>query len=332
LQINVRHSLINVETIKQLLEAYDLTGDICCDVLARGINDTYVITDPSDVKYIFRVYRSGWRDQEAILFELDAINHLYEQGFRASHPIKKNNGDYVTELMAPEGLRYGVLFSYAVGERPQINEPNSEMIGATLGRLHERTSGFVSDRERGFELGTQTLLDEPAAVIAPIVERYLGDVAVKILQTVVENTKADLAAFDLETDFCHGNFHNHHMHIHNGEIEVFDFDCCAVGYRAYDIAVSWWNLKNNYKNLEEECWDAFLKGYLAERDLAADDVRSLPLFITARRIWLLGTLLANGDIWGTNWINERTLKLFIGQLRTDRLGDEDLRELDEKVV
>lgn len=330
MHINVRHSLIDTETIKQLAETYDLAGDVQCDLLARGKNDTYLITNQNEEKYIFRLYRSRHRDEEAILFELDAVSHLHTQGFRASYPIKMSRGDYLSEVMAPEGLRYGVLFTYSEGERPQINVENSEVVGATLGRMHELTSGFSSSHERGFELDTNHLLDEPAAVISPVVERYLGSQAVAILHTVVENTKADLAGYDLEKGLCHGNFYNHNMHIRDGEIDVFDFDDCAIGYRAYDIAVSWWDLKNNYKNLEEEYWESFLKGYLAVRDLSGDDVRSLPLFITARRIWLMGTMIANDDVWGTNWINERTLALFIGQLRTDRLGDEDLRELDDE--
>ncbi|WP_176446378.1 phosphotransferase enzyme family protein [Lentibacillus sp. CBA3610] len=329
MHINVKHSLIDPETIKQMMADYDMEGDCHCDFLARGLNDTYYITDDKDHQYIFRVYRSGWRDKQAISFELDSLLHLYEQDFRISYPIKKRDGLFLNEIEAPEGLRYGVLFSYSAGVRPLINVDNSEEIGAALGRMHELTSGFFPIHERGFQLDTTHLLDEPAAVISPVIERYIGHEAVEVFQTVVENTKADLWELDLEKGFCHGDFHNHNMHIHDGKLEVFDFDCCAIGYRGYDIAVSWWNLKNNYRNMEEECWDAFLKGYLAERDLSGAEMKSLPLFITARRIWLMGTMIANDDVWGTNWINEQTLKLFIGQLRTDRLGDENLREMDD---
>src|SRR5699024_3125580 len=128
---------------------------------------------------------------------------------------------------------------------------------------------------------------------------------------------------NLETGFCHGDFHNHNMHIHERTINVFDFDNCAFGHRAYDIAISWWNLQNNYTNLKSEWWDAFLEGYLSRRQLSPDDFKSLPLFITARRIWLMGTMLENEDVWGTNWINTRTLELFVWQLKTDRIADEE---------
>ncbi|SEQ38454.1 Ser/Thr protein kinase RdoA involved in Cpx stress response, MazF antagonist [Virgibacillus subterraneus] len=320
MDIQVRHSLIHKDSILQIIDEHDIEA-LQCDFLARGLNDTYLITTEKET-YIYRLYRTGWRDREAILFELDAINHL--QGDRVSFPIKKKDGNYLTEVKAPEGVRYGVLFSYSKGERPQINVENSKIIGETLGRLHNKSDKLTTQHERGFELDTEHLLDEQVAVISPILKKCLGNEAEETLHIVVENIKTDLTELNLETGFCHGDFHNHNMHIHDGVIEVFDFDCCAMGYRAYDVAVSWWNLKNNYKNIETECWDAFLKGYLEERKLADDDLKSLPLFITARRIWLLGTMLRNDDVWGTNWINSRSLELFIWQLKTDRLGDEDI--------
>ncbi|GAA0439836.1 phosphotransferase enzyme family protein [Lentibacillus halophilus] len=332
MQVKVKHALIDTQTINQMVTEHHLRSIADCHLLARGLNDTYYLEDEQGYRYIFRLYRSRWRDKQAILFELEAINLLYRQGFRASHPVKKRNGDYLYEAEAPEGLRYGVLFSYSEGERPPINMETSELIGATLGRMHQLTTGFTSTYERGFELGINDLLDNPADIISPVIDNYLGHGAVDLLHTVVKNTKADLADLDLERDFCHGDFHNHNMHLSSDGMELFDFDDCAIGFRGYDIAVSWWNLLNNYKNMENECWDAFLKGYTANRDLADDDFRSIPRFITARRIWLMGTMLANDDVWGTNWINERTLKLFMGQLRTDRPGDKDLQELDDEGI
>ncbi|WP_343231056.1 MULTISPECIES: phosphotransferase [Virgibacillus] len=88
--------------------------------------------------------------------------------------------------------------------------------------------------------------------------------------------KEELAEKNLEIGLCHGAFHNHHLN--NGELEVFDFDFTAIGYRSYDVAVSWWNLLHNDKRQEQECWDSFLQGYLSQRELTKDDLQSVPLF------------------------------------------------------
>ncbi|MEC5423788.1 phosphotransferase [Virgibacillus sp. C22-A2] len=318
--IEVKHTLIDESSIRNLLVQYNLENVIHCSFLSRGLNDTYLVTTKKE-SYIFRIYRYGWRDRTSVHFEIDAINHLRDNNFNVSFPILNRNNSYLCEIAAPEGLRYGVLFSYTKGERPLINEESSQLIGGTLGKMHELSDGFQSNHNRGFKLDLNHLLDEPVEVIAPVLKRYLGKEADEALKEVVKDIKTELAAKELEVGFCHGDFHNHNMHINNREIEVFDFDCSAIGYRAYDVAVSWWNLINNYKSQEQDCWGDFLTGYLNHRNLSKDDRESLPLFITARRIWLLGTMLRNDDVWGTNWINKASMELFILQVRTDMIRD-----------
>jgi Ser/Thr protein kinase RdoA (MazF antagonist) len=83
----------------------------------------------------------------------------------------------------------------------------------------------------------------------------------------------------------------------------FDFDCCGVGWRAYDIAVFRWAARFSKK--ENEQWQAFLKGYQAERSLAEADLQVVPLFIGIRHIWLMGLHTGNGHDWGYGWMNER---------------------------
>ncbi|GAB3061045.1 phosphotransferase [Virgibacillus ainsalahensis] len=316
--INIKHTLIDETSIIELLDGYRLGPITRCSFLTRGLNDTYIITTPRK-NYIFRVYRNGWRNKEAIQFELDALLYLNKSSFPASKPIVKDDGTYVCDIHAPEGLRYGVLFTFSEGERPVINSENSKLIGASLSKLHNLTADFHSVHDRGFELNLDHILDKPLESIAPVIHHFFGREIEGDIIEIAENVKTELNNKELEVGFCHGDFHNRNMHIHNGKLEVFDFDCSAIGYRAYDVAVTWWNLLTNYGQQEEEHWDAFLNGYRMHRRLAKDDADSLPLFITARRFWLLGMMLQNEDVWGTNWIDKQYLELFILQVKTDRI-------------
>ncbi|WP_449354152.1 phosphotransferase enzyme family protein [Virgibacillus natechei] len=318
--ISVKHTLINETSIIHLLEGYNLGPISHCKFLTRGLNDTYLITTPRK-QYIFRVYRHGWRNEDQIMFELDALHHLQEKKYPASFPIAKRDGTYLSEIEAPEGIRYGVLFTYSKGVRPSINAENAKLIGESLGNLHHVTDDFHSEHSRGFELNLNYLLDEPTSLILPVIRKILGKEVEGDIQELVENLKTGLNNKNLEIGFCHGDFHSRNMHKNKGEVEVFDFDCGAIGLRAYDVAVSWWNLLTNYGEREEECWDAFLNGYASKRRLTKDDVDSLPLFITARRFWLLGTMLQNDDVWGTNWINKHSLELFVLQVKTDMIRE-----------
>ncbi|MDR6121600.1 Ser/Thr protein kinase RdoA (MazF antagonist) [Bacillus sp. SLBN-46] len=314
-KFKVTHSLLSTQSVRELLNDYDLNV-ISCEFLTRGLNDTYFITTQNK-KYIYRVYRHNWRSESDILFELDAINWLKDEGLFVSTPVKTMEGNRIVSIQAPEGNRYGVLFTYSPGERPLITEENCHILGKSLAKLHQKSSSLISPNQRSFELDINHLLAEPASLITPILERHLKAEQVQSFYEMVTNLEIKLRESKLEYGFCHGDFHNFNMHIHNQELEVFDFDCCGFGYRAYDLAVFWWNLKNNYRSLEKACWDEFLNGYLSRGNLAEVDLRSLPLFVSMRRIWLLGTMLKNEDVWGTNWISPTNLSHFLMDLSQD---------------
>lgn len=312
----VRHSLIDEKVIQYFLQGYGLSPFSEVRFLTRGLNDTYIIRSEGGT-YIYRIYRHDWRTEMEILFEIEAILHLRNNGLPVSYPIKRLDDKYICDINAPEGIRYGVMFSYTEGKRPEINTDNAYMFGVTLGQMHNMSHTFQPTSERRFELTSYHLVDDPMIYIKPVLHRFFGKKAVDELVEITDHLKKRIGDKELETGFCHGDFHNHNMHIHDGQIEVFDFDCCGFGYRGYDVAVTWWNLLHNYKNQEVECWDSFLKGYSSQRSLSQADMDSLPIFITIRRIWLLGTMLANDDVWGTNWITEEAFEIFMLQVKSD---------------
>lgn len=320
-KIKAKHTLIDETSIMELLRHYELRAIEHCSFLTKGLNDTYMIKTKNH-RYVFRVYRYNWRDKSAILFELDALNHLKEKNYPVSYPIRKKDGSILCEIEAPEGMRYGVLFSCAEGERPEVNADNAFLMGKALGKMHVLTDTFQTAQTRGFQLNTGYLLDRPASIISPVLNTYFDKDVVTSFHDTVENIKLEIEEKNLEIGFCHGDFHNRNMHIHNDRLEIFDFDCCGIGYRAYDIAVAWWNMITIYNKNEKACWDLFLQGYLSERDLRKDDFHVLPFLTTTRRIWLLGTMLENEAVWGRNWITKQALELFILQVKTDHLSGE----------
>lgn len=314
--LEVRHSLFSNKTIQLIVTSYDIGKIISCSFLTRGLNDTYlVVTDKN--KYIFRVYRYGWREKSDILFELDALNYASKCGVSVSKPLIRKDGQWLSEIPAPEGTRYGVLFSYSEGDRPEINKENCYVIGKTLGSLHRVTDSFTPKNQRSFELNLTHLLDEPAALITPMLQQLCRD-KVSIFNAIVTNLKTYFQENNqLDYGFCHGDFHNFNMHMKDQKLEVFDFDCCGLGFRAYDVSVFLWNLKQNYSNLESSCWDAFVNGYLGQKSMSGKNMKEVMKFLTIRRIWFMGILLKNDDVWGTIWRNQGNFEKFITQLEQD---------------
>ena len=215
---------------------------------------------------------------------------------------------------APEGIRHVVLFTYANGRIPTLNQESSYEFGKMVAQIHNATDDYYSPYKR-YSLDLNHLLEQPLKNIAISIDEYGGDF--DYVMSWVEKIKSGLPIDLLDRGFCHGDLHDWNAHWENGRLTLFDFDCCGYGYRAYDLAVFLWNLKTNYKTKEADSWGAFLNGYTDHRPLQQIELDAVPLMIAARRIWLAGIYLDNEDVWGTAMINDRFFKMFIGQLKED---------------
>ncbi|RDI45505.1 phosphotransferase [Falsibacillus pallidus] len=314
--ISVKHSLINDQSIRDMMEDYDIGEITACHFLTKGLNDSYFVESNSGT-YIFRVYRKNWRSKSDILFELEGILHLQMKGIAVSVPVMRKDSEFLTWIDAPEGLRYGVLFTYSEGDRPDITASNCRLIGEGLAKIHSAWDDFQPNHDRLFQLDQNHLAMEPFERIQAAFRQFGLNAEEKFLKDTVAAILKELNGRDLEYGFCHGDFHNFNMHVKENRLEAFDFDCGALGYRSYDLAVFSWNLLNNYPSMEKEGWAAFLEGYQSSRKLNEADVQIIGRFVSLRRIWFMGILLENDDVWGTVWKNEKNLSSIIGQLKDD---------------
>lgn len=299
---------------------YDTGRVTRCKLLTRGLNDTYRFFTEQGV-FILRVYRTPWRKKADVCYELDALEYLHRKGVSVSVPVKSINGEVAREINAPERTRYIALFTYAGGTVPQLNQQISYEYGTTVAQIHHLTDNFSSPHHRS-SLDLNHLLDEPLKIITPTMTEYDGDVG--YVKSWVDKIEESVPVGLLDYGFCHGDFHDWNAHWEEGRLTVFDFDCCGIGFRAYDLAVFLWNLKTNYKGKESDNWEAFLEGYTAKRPLAQIELDAIPFFVAARRIWLAGIYLSNEDVWGTGIINERFFRTFVDQLKDDERVLEEL--------
>ncbi len=68
-------------------------------------------------------------------------------------------------------------------------------------------------------------------------------------------------------------------------VTFFDFDCCAPGWRAYDLAIMRWSEGFYQMDPGDTLWQAFLKGYTERQPIAEADRASIPAFVALREIW-----------------------------------------------
>ena len=271
------------------------------ELLARGLNDTFRV-QASDRSYAFRVYRAGWRSKSEIQYELEVVLHLDRKGIGVSAPVASKDGSLLIPIEQPEGMRYAVLFTYAEGEQSgALTEAQARLFGAASAELHAASDGFISHHAR-FGLDLEHLIDQPLSAALPFLahrpddQLYLTEFATRIRDRI------EAIQAELEFGFCHGDLHGINAAFDGETVTMFDFDCCGVGWRAYDIAVYRWLLE--LRNIASN-WKPFLDAYQSLRPLREIDLSAVPLFVAARCVWILGLHTSNASFLGRSFLNDQ---------------------------
>ena len=305
--ITVTNSMLSVDALKRIVaSSYELADILEIRFLQFGLNDTYLVKTVKLENYILRVYRHDWRSRSDIGYELDALIHLNQKGVSVSVPIPQKDGQLIKDLLAPEGTRLMVLFSYAPGQMIDYGEVQASAYGRAVAGCHNALQDFSSQHQR-FELDLEHLLETPLRIVQPVLEHRKTDL--EYLNGLVEKIRQRLEKLplnQLERGFCHGDFHGANAYIDGGQkITLFDFDCCGVGWRAYELAVFSWDCRLNGR--EPSAGLAFLRGYEELRNVRELDLKAIPLFIAIRQIWLMGLHFGNAHHFGYGWFGDKYL-------------------------
>jgi Ser/Thr protein kinase RdoA (MazF antagonist) len=312
--------MASIETIEKLVAGSYAVQNPRCILIQKGLNDTYEVRTGGD-HTILRIHRPGWRIEEEIQFELDFIWHLADRSVPVSFPLPNRVGQYTSPIELDGKPTFATLFSFAAGTRPSLSLENARLMGVAAAQLHQASDDFSSEHSR-FALDTAHLLVEPLTAL----EDYLVNEpeAIYLLRTVVAFLKLDIeeVVSDLEWGPCHGDLHEHNAHADSdGNLTLFDFDCCGFGWRAYDIAVFKWASRREPN--ADELWETYLSGYQSVRTLSEADLKAVPIFVMVRHIWLAGVHASNPDVFGAGVISEGYLKGFLDDVRDYFKGQVD---------
>lgn len=297
--IGVIHSIPSGEAlIATVLPNYPIGKPQTCLLYKRGLNDTYLVETEQE-RYILRVYRKGWRTKKEIDFELELLEFLHNKNLPVAYPIKREDG-FTTEIAAPEGKRYAAIFSYAPGiaVNEKLDREQSHRLGQVLAIIHQNLDNFNSSFSRPY-LNNEYLLDWAVGKIAPLYQHRRSDI--EYIHTQIEQIKTQLEALNLsnstpEYGICVGDVHSGNAHFdEENKPTLFDFAQCGYGWRSFDIAkflhiAITWKIDITVRN-------SFLKGYQAVRQLNTVELLSIPIFVKAAHIWVMGIKTsAVGDV------------------------------------
>jgi len=312
----VINSTLSADAIALFVQSeYALSGNTSCKLLKTGVNHSYLVNDGGQ-KCVFRIYSYNWRTRQEISEEIRLLQALQQDGIPASYPVANARGGYILELNAPEGMRYGVMFSFAEGDK-FLNFPAEVhyKVGVAMARIHQRTQNLQLQR---VTYTPDVLLKDSMVHLRQFLPTELEEMewmlsAQKYLLNEMEN--ADTT--QLRTGAVHMDIWFDNMNItKEGNITLFDFDFCGNGWLCLDIAYYILQLHStekaeNERNLKLK---SFMNGYESVTPVSDEEKRLLPALGVSMYFFYLGVQAQRFDNWSNVFLNETYLKRFISLL------------------
>ena len=306
-------SILSAQYLVPLFQVkYNFSRDTTCRLLKAGVNQSYLVTD-GDNKYIFRIYCINWRTKQDIAEEIRLLNLLHAHEMPVSYPIADFDNDYMQLLHAPEGLRVGVMFSYAHGEKIlQFSAELHYTMGATMARIHQVTENFKLDRV------TYT----PSVMVVDSFERIKGYLPVETeemqwmqqaqdyllkLYATIDHSKVRQGAVHMDMWFDN-------ISIDQDHITIFDFDFCGNGMLCYDLAyyiLQVYSTEKENMDIYKEKLAAFLDGYASVTTISEEEKSLLPALGVSMYFFYLGIQCQRFEDYSNIFLNDVYLKRYI---------------------
>lgn len=286
------HSTLHADALGQeVARLYDIATPVHCELLARGINDNYIVR-AGDKRYALRAWRTGLRGDDEIAYEiayeLAYSDYLKTQGIPLAGPIATRDGGLDFCVDAPEGRRHVALFEWAEGGpmHDVIDVPLAHEAGALAGRLRTLAPGFetatprLMDTAGGLRKHLPALLDFLAD--EPETAAFLKD-AVQVTAAALD----DVDASDIAVGPTHGDIHTYNVFVapDGKTLTLIDFDFCGVDQYAKELGSFIW--RSRYEGLPEAINDAFVAGYESVWPLSGAERDLIPLSVLARDLLIL---------------------------------------------
>ncbi|MBC5842584.1 phosphotransferase [Flavobacterium sp. F-380] len=296
-------------------DRYNLDNSFTCKLYRTGLNHTYFISNGIN-KYVIRVYCHNWRSKAQIIEELELLTILNDNNVSVSHPIKDRNNNFIQEVMAAEGKRYIVLFSFAKGDKVRfISNENCAAIGAIMARIHNITEFYFTSR---VQYTPKLLLQDAYMNFRSFFSEDLDEmIFIKSTASQIEKklefnrTQSGLSGM-VHLDIWYDN-----LSINNeNEITIFDFDNCGQGLFVLDVGYFCKQLFfiEQDKKVYEEKVKSFIAGYRTKRELSETEIKIIPEAGAAVFIFYLGVQAQRFD-WSNIFFTENYLKMYSSRIK-----------------
>lgn len=231
-----QYSTLKSDAVNLHLQQQYGLKETTCRLLIRNVSDTYLV-EGVDEKYIFKIYRDAHRSLDEIKGELELINTLKNAGIGVAYPITDLNGKQVQQFDAAEGVRNGVLFSFAKGSVAiDLDQDQLSTIGREVAKMHQVTSSIEIQHHRPV-FDFDTTLIRPLKTLEPHFENmpeeftWLSETAQLIIDKLSELGADNFSYGYIHYDLLPKNFHFDELN----NLTLFDFDFAGKGHLVNDL-------------------------------------------------------------------------------------------------
>ena len=298
--------------VKRVLRHYELRGPLTCRFFRRSVSDVYQVQAAGRTFYL-KVSMHGRRSRRDVEEEVHLLRYLRRNGVRVKRPVRRKDGRFVNEILAPEGIRYAVLFTAARGAQLNRSSPKDcQELGRMVARMH-----CVADRIRRKYLrpviDLAHLVDEQLDTIRPFMTHRKDDFEVisSIGRSVRSRVEELLERKGPAFGICHGDLHGEDVRVDaNGIPTILDFDSCGYGWRSIDIGVfpachRWMDDSDEAAAERKRLRDDFLKGYQSLRRLSKGEIEVVDLCPPVWHIFLMGIVFKfAAENVGCHWADD----------------------------
>ena len=301
---------------KLIQQKFGLSDKTECSIFRLAMNHLYIVQDGEN-KFVFRVYTHHWRTKLEIEEELRLLTHLKENDRQVAFPIADKSNKLIQEIEAPEGKRFGVLFSFAKGSKTaKFTEQTSFLIGQSLAKVHQSTENFELTRTsyNAENLLKNSVLKTKEFYSKNIDEiKFLDKLSVFLTDKMENIDKRKMRYGSVHLDVW---FDNLHIDDETG-ITFFDFDFCGNGYLCFDISYFLFQLLATNLNEEEyiEKAEGFLRGYETVTEISDEEKKFLPFACLAIMTYYISVQCDRFEYWTNIFLNEDHLKRMVGNLK-----------------
>ncbi|MFT3823543.1 MAG: phosphotransferase [Chitinophagaceae bacterium] len=313
-----RYSMLSADALKSTIaERYGLQL-LRCKLRLHGVSDTYVL-ETADEKYILKVYRAAHRTLEEVQGEVELLQILKARGAKISFPIADKSGSFIQAFPVAEGVKHGVVYTYAKGAVSQVpDEEQLTIVGHEMAFNHNILSAIELQYTRGvYDL--ETTAGKPMEVLKPAFEEYYPE-GYALLQKATEKVLAKMSSFDTATfsyGYCHYDYFPKNFFFDaNNQLTLFDFDFAGKGLLMNDPAslhVFYYLLRSVGRADKEKAdrdFSIFMNVYKSCRPVSEEEEKAVPALGYLLLLFYLSFQYETFEDWsnsffGTKYLQER---------------------------